>query len=49
MSSHVHELPTPELEISSTDIRRRVQEGRSIKYLVTAEVEAYIYKEGLYS
>ena len=46
---HIHELPTPELEISSTDIRSRVQEGRSIKYLVTAEVEAYIYKEGLYS
>ena len=49
VAEHIHELPTPELEISSTDIRRRVQEGRSIKYLVTAEVEAYIYKEGLYS
>ena len=49
VAEHIHELPTPELEISSTDIRRRVQKGRSIKYLVTAEVEAYIYKEGLYS
>ncbi len=49
VSSHIHELPTPELEISSTDIRQRVSEGRSIKYLVTTEAEAYIYKEGLYS
>jgi nicotinate-nucleotide adenylyltransferase len=38
----------PQLEISSRDIRRRVNEGRSIRYLVTAAVEAYIKNEGLY-
>jgi nicotinate-nucleotide adenylyltransferase len=44
----IHRLNTPELEISSTDIRNRVQNGVSIKYIVPESVENYIYKEGLY-
>ena len=48
VGERIHELSTPELQISSTDIRNKLQAGLSIKYLVPSAVEAYIYKEGLY-
>lgn len=44
----IHRLTTPELEISSTDIRERVKKGLSIKYIVPESVENYIMKERLY-
>lgn len=47
-SQRIHHLATPELEISSTDIRERIREGRSIKYIVPENVEQYIFKENLY-
>ncbi len=36
------------LGISSSEIRKRVREGRPIRYLVPPEVEEYIYQNKLY-
>ena len=44
----VTELAIPKLEISATDIRRRVAEGRSIRYLLPDAVSGYIYQHHLY-
>jgi nicotinate-nucleotide adenylyltransferase len=38
----------PGVCISSSDIRRRVSQGRSIRYLVTRGVRSYIREKGLY-
>lgn len=35
-------------DISSTDIRRRLRSGESVKYLLPAEVETYIIQNNLY-
>lgn len=43
-----HQLTTPLLEISSSDIRQRIREGRSIRYLVPAAIDAYISAHKLY-
>ena len=41
-------MEIPALAISSTDVRRRVHDGRPIHYLVPPGVAAYIEKAGLY-
>jgi nicotinate-nucleotide adenylyltransferase len=38
----------PGLPVSSSEIRRRVREGRSVRYLVPDAVADYIEKRGLY-
>jgi nicotinate-nucleotide adenylyltransferase len=41
-------VEAPPMGIASRDIRRRLAEGRSIRYLVPRAVEAYIADKGLY-
>ena len=38
----------PSIGVSSSDLRRRVAEGRTIRYLVPRPVEAYVRQRGLY-
>jgi len=41
-------IDMPEVDISSTDLQRRVRQGLPIKYQVPPEVEEYIYQHRLY-
>ncbi|MBI2861577.1 MAG: nicotinate-nucleotide adenylyltransferase [Chloroflexi bacterium] len=47
-SKKLHFVPMVELDISATDLRRRVPEGLPIKYLVPESVEDYIFSHSLY-
>jgi len=47
-SDRVRFFDMPRLDISSSDIRRRVRENRPIRYLVPDEVARYIGANGLY-
>lgn len=47
-NGHIELLHVPMLEISSTDIRERISEGISAKYLLPESVEQYIIKNNLY-
>ncbi|MBN2410882.1 nicotinate-nucleotide adenylyltransferase [candidate division KSB1 bacterium] len=44
-----YEMPIPLMEISSSDIRDRVKNNKSIRYMVTDNVIDYIKKNNLYS
>lgn len=46
--STVYLLENVSNDVSATDIRRRAQKGQSIHGLVSARVEEYILKQGLY-
>jgi nicotinate-nucleotide adenylyltransferase len=48
LADRLHWVQMPFLEISSSDLRARLREGRPISYLVPAVVEAYIREQGLY-
>lgn len=47
-SGHVWFCPVTQLDISATDIRRRIAAGRSPRYLTPEAVWAYIRDQGLY-
>lgn len=46
--AHIKVLNNKRVEISSSMIREMIKEGKSIKYLVTDEVEKFIRDENLY-
>ncbi|MBY0576601.1 MAG: nicotinate-nucleotide adenylyltransferase [Gallionellaceae bacterium] len=48
-SGGIVELPIPKLEISATDIRRRVAQHRTIRYLLPNAVADYIHQHHLYT
>jgi nicotinate-nucleotide adenylyltransferase len=41
-------IPTPLIDISSTEIRKRLAAGRDVADLLHPAVADYIYKQGLY-
>ena len=41
-------MPIPELEISATDIRKRLRMGKPIRYLVPDAVAEYVHQHKLY-
>ena len=43
-----HAVAESEVPVSSSDLRRRVKEGRSIRYLTPPSVAQYIEDQGLY-
>ncbi|MBA2678027.1 MAG: nicotinate-nucleotide adenylyltransferase [Ktedonobacteraceae bacterium] len=48
ITEHLQVVPVPQLDISSTDLRRRRAEQRSIKYQTLEIVERYIIEHNLY-
>lgn len=47
-NGNIIKISIPLLEVSSTDIRERIKQGRTVKYLIQENVEDYIIKNRLY-
>lgn len=48
LGCNVQLLAMPAMEIASTELRRRVRQGKDIRYFTTDAVAAYIQNQGLY-
>ena len=48
LGANIHIIDTPKIDVSSTQIKRMIQENISITGLVPKSVESYIYEKGLY-
>ncbi len=48
ISNHVTFVEVPQINVSASDIRRRVAQGASIRRMVPGAVEKYILEHGLY-
>ena len=48
LPANVKRLNMPQVEIASSDIRKRLQAGRSVRYLVPSAVHRLIRQRGLY-
>lgn len=46
--SDIQMVEIPDIAVSSTDIRNRVREGKTVKYLVPESIEKFIIEHGLY-
>lgn len=46
--TRIHFLTVTALDISASDIRRRLRRGQSVRYLLAPPVERYLSREGLY-
>ena len=46
--SHIHLLPVPQMDISSTMLRQRIAQGESVRYFLPPKVADYIAEMGLY-
>lgn len=48
VQTRIEFVTIPGVDVSSTDVRRRVREGRSIRFMTPRAVECYIETHGLY-
>jgi nicotinate-nucleotide adenylyltransferase len=46
---HIHHVSMPALDITSTDIRRRIQNSLPIRHLVPRAVEAFLAEQSVYA